>query len=92
MYYIFIFIQISYFVVDVKEWGSCTNNQEYRKILVLFITLLGFVSKGTIFIELNVSINEECIGTLNEYVLGIADFLYENHACDTCWKFYTEIL
>uniref|UniRef100_A0A0K0E055 G_PROTEIN_RECEP_F1_2 domain-containing protein n=1 Tax=Strongyloides stercoralis TaxID=6248 RepID=A0A0K0E055_STRER len=85
--YLIVFATLERYMITIGH-NSVRFLRKYRKILALFAVLLGFFSKGTIFIELNVSINEECIGTFNEYVLGIADFLSENHAYNTYWKFY----
>uniref|UniRef100_A0A0N5BPX6 G_PROTEIN_RECEP_F1_2 domain-containing protein n=1 Tax=Strongyloides papillosus TaxID=174720 RepID=A0A0N5BPX6_STREA len=85
--YLIVFATLERYMITIGH-SSVRFLRKYRKILAIFIVLLGFISKGTIFIELNVTINEECIGTFNEYVLGIADFLYENHAYNTYWKFY----
>uniref|UniRef100_A0A0N4ZYT2 G_PROTEIN_RECEP_F1_2 domain-containing protein n=1 Tax=Parastrongyloides trichosuri TaxID=131310 RepID=A0A0N4ZYT2_PARTI len=85
--YLIVFATLERYMITIGH-RSMRFLRKYRKILALFAVLLGFFSKGTIFIELHVSTNEECIGTFNEYILGIADFLTENYAYNTYWKFY----
>uniref|UniRef100_A0AC35TU60 G_PROTEIN_RECEP_F1_2 domain-containing protein n=1 Tax=Rhabditophanes sp. KR3021 TaxID=114890 RepID=A0AC35TU60_9BILA len=63
--------------------------QTNRKILAMLGVMFGFLSKITIFFEINVLEDTDCIDHFNQFYLSIPEFvLHDAFYYKTVWKFY----